>query len=96
LVSETYCDLGSGYFAQDYGYNVSNLQRTAEGPGVGLTVVWALTIILNFCALIFSAIFTWGRDFVYRHDMQWNESGEKETVPRAKVYYQEEKVSLEN
>ena len=26
-------------------------QRTAEGAGVGLTVVWALTIILNFCAL---------------------------------------------
>ena len=37
-------------------------QRTAEGSSVGLLVVWALTIILNFCALVFSAIFTWGRD----------------------------------
>jgi len=54
-----------GFEALAGGFQVSNTgnisQSTVDGASVGVVVLWALSIVLNFLAMIFSAIFTWGR-----------------------------------
>ena len=48
------------------GTEVSNTgtlsQKTADGAGVGMVIVWALSIVFNVFALIFAGLFTWGRN----------------------------------
>jgi len=45
------------------GTEVSNTgtlsQKTADGAGVGMVIVWALSIVFNVFALIFAGMFTW-------------------------------------